>query len=223
MPTDLQTSFIPKQQAAPLAPLEKRRRPINFLMLIAVFIFIVGVAASGGLFAYKLYLERMNDSIAAQIEALKPDESAINDLKQFNMRVNTGNKLLSAHTTLLPIFSLLENATIENVRFTSFGYAANSDTNSATLHLGGQAKNYEAIALQSDAFGASGAIKNSVFSGLAFDAASKNINFSVTANVDLGYLSYPKNFTAAQTPAMNTTGTSQSVPIATSTATTTGS
>lgn len=205
----------------PFPALEKRPAPLNFLTLIATVIFVAGLLAAGGVFVYKLYLGKMNDSLAAQLVQLKPDESAINSLKQFNQRVVLAKRLLVGHTTLVPLFSLLEQLTLQDVRFTSFSYAWNSETHAVTLTLGGQAKSYEAIALQSDSFNGSGVIKNAIFSGLTYDADTKYINFRVNATVDASYLSYSTYLTqtaSAASPSQPTMATTtDSIPPAGST------
>lgn len=201
---DLQTSFIPKQMAAtmPTAP-ATRRKPANFLMIIAVLIFVAGLFASGGVYVYKLYLEKANDALAAELEQTKPDESGIDALKRYNARADTATKLLANHLTLVPLFNLLGMTTLANVRLTSFGFQVNAagDANSLLIQLHGQAKNYEAIALQSDALNATGAIKNAVFSGLRYDPTSKLISFDVSAIVDPKYLSYAASVVPAQAAA----------------------
>jgi hypothetical protein len=193
MATDLQTSFIPKQ-SAPLPPLERRRQPINFLMIIAVLIFIAGIAASVGVFVYQIYLTKTNDNLASELAKLKPDRAQIDVLKKFNQRVNISNQLLSGHTTMAPIFTMLGDSTLQNVRFKGMSISTSMDTpRVVTIALSGEAKNYEAIALQSDSFTSSGFIKNAVFSGLQFDSQTRNINFNVSAVVDPSLLSYSKN------------------------------
>lgn len=163
MPTDLQTSFIPK------APLNQKVAPsrgggVGIVTLSAFVLLLLSGLAFGSLFAYNLYLTREigtpNDDSCAQdadnrcslqaslkrIEG-KVRADLISEIKMTGERIMLAEQLLERRTVLTPLFSRLEDLTIPSVQFTSFEYQEGED-----LSLRGVARDYESIALQSDVF-----------------------------------------------------------------------
>ncbi len=198
MDTKFQTSFIPKKTIAQ-GLTRPRPEAVSVALLVAIIIFILTLGAAGGVFAYKKVLigriNDMNKRLAEAKNSFEPD--FIEQLNKLNKRILSANKILAAHTTVSPIFDLLENATLATVKFNSFAYDL-KDNGAGSLSLTGEAKNFSSIALQSDIFGQEKYIKNPVFSDLNPDS-SGNIVFKFSSNIDPTLVSYKNNLKSPET------------------------
>ncbi|MDO8482959.1 MAG: hypothetical protein Q7S86_04040 [bacterium] len=195
MDTKFQTSFIPKKA---LNETTGRSRPesVSVFLIIGVIIFILGLAASGGVFAYKKILVKsiadMNGRLAQAKNSFEPE--SIEKWNRLNKRIEASKKLLTSHTVVSTVFDLLENATLATVKFNSFNYDLR-DSGISSISLAGEAKNFSSVALQSDIFGQEKYIKTPVFSDLNPDQ-NGNIVFKFNASLDPNLVSYKKNLSA---------------------------
>lgn len=187
-------SFIPKK---PLTTENRERGGLGgLLFLLAVLIFLASLVAGGATFLYGQYLKT---AIASKDESLTRAEAAydagvIQDLTRLDARIDEVKSLFSKHVAPTAFFAFLSGATLESVQFTSFTYELASD-GSANIALEGRGKNFSAVALQSDQFGASRTLKNVIFSDIKVEAGGV-VSFSVQATVDPTLLLYRKNITA---------------------------
>lgn len=185
MPDRVTTSFIPKeslmQDRTPRTP---RRSPFVFLNLIGAGILIVTVLAAGGIFLLKSYTEQSiatkRTSLDRQRAAFEP--ATIEELLRLDRRINASSALLKSHYALTLVFDDLESRTGENVRFKTFKYEPAGPGRFA-ISMSGTAKSFNSVAVQSDAFGKSGIIKDPIFSNLNLDQ-SGNVIFEFSADVD---------------------------------------
>lgn len=186
METTFQTSFIPKQ---PVTEQKQSRvsSSVNILLFLSVIIFIVSVIAAGLVYFYKTTLEK---SVAASEEELNRAKDAfdgnfITDLQTADKRLRAAGEVLGNHIILSPIFEILQNATLKTVRFTKFTHTVVGTGAGARIEvkMTGRAKDYTAIALQSDALTRSKYIKDPLFSNLTLDDQS-NVLFDVVFTVD---------------------------------------
>lgn len=196
MDTKFQTSFIPKKD---ITQRTFRARPesISLALLVAIIIFILSFAAAAGVFFYKRMLisrtAGMNQSLIQAKNSFDP--AFIEEVNNLNKRILSANKLLDAHTAVLPVFDLLENDTLATIKLDKFSYTLAND-GSGALALSGQAKNFSSVALQSDIFGREKTIKNPVFSDLNTDQ-SGNVSFKFNATLDRSFISYRNSMAAA--------------------------
>ena len=169
----------------------------GILFLIGLFLFIVSVVAAGAVFAYKGYLKTSitdkSDSLQKAKEAF--NLSAIEDLMRVDLRIKQAQVLLQKHVAPSAIFSFLSLQTLQNVQFVSFNYALQDDV-SAAVELEGVAASFSTVALQSDQFAASKALKDIVFSNIKVETDGK-ITFSVKATIDPSLINYARNLTTA--------------------------
>ncbi len=196
----------------------------GLLFFITLFLFIVSLAAAGGAFAYKNYIQ---NAIAQQSDSLQKaeaafDPGAIEDLVRIDARINNAALLLQKHVAPSGLFAFLADQTLQTVQFTSLTYDLQSD-GSAKITLAGVANSFSSVALQSDQFNADKVLKNVVFSGIAVDSTG-HISFNVSATVDASVLNYAKNLgvsgavpaaaatTTPATPATTTTQATSSSP-----------
>jgi len=191
MENSFQTSFIPKK---PMATSTTGREPRNFLSLLSIFLLIVTILASGGVFLYKSYLEKQEESLSASLALTRDsfEKETIDELELFNNRTESAAKILANHIILSSMFTRLGEITIPSVQYTSF----NQQTSNSgfTVTLKGIAKDYRSIALQSDAFNTvkGRSFKNVLFSDLTRDK-NNNVGFSLKFEVDPALLSYEKS------------------------------
>jgi len=197
MDTKFQTSFIPKKSLNE-ATSHSRPESVGVFLIIGIIIFILGLAAAGGVFAYKKILIKsiaeMNSRLAQAKNSFEPE--SIESWNRLNKRIEAAKKLLVAHTVVSPVFELLENDTLATVKFTSFAYDSR-DNGTSFISLAGEAKNFSSIALQSDILGQEKYIKNPVFSDLNPDQ-SGNIVFKFSGSLDPNLISYKKNLSSLE-------------------------
>lgn len=192
-----QTSFIPKKPITATASTQVRSSSgVNIVTLVSVVIFIISLALAGAVFLYETYLEH---SIAQMKSEFTENENAfdpnsINIYTKLNDRINVANTLLNQHISASNLFDVLEQSTLQTVRFSDFNYTYVNPTE-ISLSMKGQAKSYNAIAKQSDVFSqdpTSKYIHNPVFANLDLDQ-SGNVIFTFTADIDPSQLLYKNN------------------------------
>lgn len=188
MDPQVATSFIPKEALT----VERERGSIGLFMLITLFLFVVSLLAAGVVVAYTQVLNKTLADNKAQLEIQKGafDPATIADLMRLDSRIEQSKQLLSKHVAPSAIFDLLSQDTLINVQFTSFDYKYD-DTGAVSITMDGAADSFATIALQSDAFGKSSALKDVIFSKISIDTHGR-VNFTVNASVDPSFISYAK-------------------------------
>jgi hypothetical protein len=174
-------------------------------------------------FGYNLYLSsnitKMGNDLADARTKLDPD--TINQISRLNSRIISTQTLLAQHTVLSPFFDFLESTTLKSLRWTGFSYA--SAKGGLTLIMQGQAKGYEALALQAQIFNQSKYIKNPLFTNLTLDDKG-NVTFAFSATLDPSVVSYKNALVnslviptiASSTPVITKTATSTATSTTTS-------
>ena len=206
METKFQTSFIPKKPiGSPIgnsvpAPV---KHTSSIFMSIATMIFILSILGTGGVFAYKYYLE--NDQVALKTDLATREKQfntdLIEQLKNQNVKIDTARSLLNSHLALSQIFDILGRLTIQNVRFLSLDLTSptsdskNSNSNGINISLQGYGTSLSAVAFQSDVlsqldqYGLRKVVKNPIISNPTI-GTNGAVSFGFTAVVDPGSLSY---------------------------------
>lgn len=190
MDQNFQTSFIPKK------PIVKETvstpRPIGLLTIIAMFILLTVLLASGALYFYKGIMTKSitkmkNDLVIAQ-NRFEP--SKIKELQMLDKRLNAANQILSKHIAISPIFEELQKVTMKSVRFTKFSYDFGEGKNAKVdVKMSGVTLGYSKLALQSDLFGKNKNFIDPVFSNLAL-TESGNVTFDLSFSVDPSFIDY---------------------------------
>ena len=176
-----QSSFIPKQ------PLNAPSHSGIFgwlLFIIAFGVFVVSLAAAGGVLAYGNILQ---GQLADKDKSLRADQNAfdpktIEEYVRLDTRMVQARALISRHVDPLPVFDFLSTIALQKVQFTSFDFTLQSD-GSGKISLSGVGDSFSTIALQSDAFGATRDLKDVIFSGVNIGAVGA-VTFSVDATID---------------------------------------
>lgn len=180
-PFQQQTSFIPKKSLV-LKP--EPRHSYGIFTPIAVVLFIASLLAWGVTYAYEFQLkgqaEKDQNTLAAQEDAFDPGLLA--DLDRLDSRISLTKQLLGTHITLIPFFEFLSAQTIQGFRFSGLTYFSGKDA-TPQITLAGEARDYEAIALQSDIFGQNPSVKEFLFSELSLSKTG-TVAFSLVMTLD---------------------------------------
>lgn len=133
------------------------------------------------------------ESKAVSLERAKEafDPGLIEELSRLNSRIEASDDIISSHLLLTPLFKLIEESTLKNVRFSQFDFLVR-DSGNIELFMTGQALDYATVVLQSDLFGQSKFLKNQVFSNINLDSFG-NVGFLFKAEVDPGLVLFKSN------------------------------
>lgn len=183
-----QTSFIPKKPA--VLSVKSRKHGISLFMTVSIFIFVVSLALAGLVFAGQRYLqsqlEKDKKSFYEKREAF--DSLTVETLVKLDNRIESAKKILNNHIAILPIFDFLESKTLKNIRFKTVDISF-LENGSASLDLEGEAKNFSAVALQSDVFAESKELKNPVISDIDLTLVG-GVTFKFKSEVDSNLVLY---------------------------------
>lgn len=189
MENSFQTSFIPKK---PITSSIADKAPKSLISIIAIFLLIVSVLGSVGLFFYKTYLNKQKESSSSALSDVRDsfEKDTIVELDSFNKKTEVAKQILNNHIILSPLFTSLGEITIPQVQYTKFEQTTNEG--GFLVNIEGEARDYRSIALQADMFNTTKGrfFKNVVFSNLTKDEKSNKITFNLEFNVDPGLLSY---------------------------------
>lgn len=165
---------------------------LGLFSVIAIFIFLTMLIATGALYLYKGVLGRnitgMQNALTLAKNRFEP--AKITQLQVLDKRLKAASAVLSNHVTVSPIFKALEAITMKTVRYTRFDYELGTDKNPrVTVKLSGLAVGYRSIALQSDLFAKNKNLIDPVFSNLTLDAQG-NVLFDLSFSVDPSFVNY---------------------------------
>lgn len=198
---DEKISFIPKKTLN--KPIYTGHK-FSFFLIIGTTAFLISGLILGGAYFYKRALEQ---SIGAMEDSLKKaedrlDMSFILEVQDLDAKIKSAESILNSHKQLSGVFNFLEQATLQNVRFSDFRFSyielqgslslKNSKTKNApapTLSLKGTASGYADLALQSREFLKSSFVKDISFSNLALKEKGQ-VDFDARIILDPSYFVY---------------------------------
>jgi hypothetical protein len=220
MENSFQTSFIPKKL---ISSNISDKEPRNFFSLIAIFILIISVLLSAGLYVYKIYLTKQEATLSDSLTKTRDsfEKATIDELELFDKRTQSAEKILNNHVVLSPMFALLGDITIPAIQYTSFTQGTD-DILGYAVNIKGVALDYRSIALQADMFNTAkgSSFKNVLFSDLTKDK-NNNITFNLKFNVDPSLLSYENNSLLEPATDSSSAPTPVTTPVTTPTSTST--
>lgn len=170
------------------------KEPRSLFSMIAIFILIVSILVSAGLFVYKIYLTKQKGTLSTSLTTTRDsfEKGTIDELELFDKRTESAKQILNNHIVLSPMFALLGDITIPQIEYTNF--EEKTDTTGFLINIQGLARDYRSIALQADMFNSplGKSFKNVLFSNLVKDK-NNNVIFDLKFNVSPELLSYKKN------------------------------
>ncbi|TSC71690.1 MAG: hypothetical protein G01um101448_1108 [Parcubacteria group bacterium Gr01-1014_48] len=201
MDSPFKSSFIPKRSLEEQLP-RRKSRTIGFLTLFVVIIFLTAVGFAGGVLLYQSYIKKdianMHDELIRARQSLNP--TRIEELRRLDTRIREARNRLDAHTAPTLLFKLLEANTLQNVRYRSFEYETLED---GVVHvvIDGQARNFSAVALQSDQLSEDKNILNPIFNDLNPNEEGF-VDFTVDGSVAPDFIDYGNSlgFEKIETP-----------------------
>lgn len=196
MEPPVRTSFIPKK---PVGVAPQRRGGVGIVFLVSLMVFLAALAAAGGVFLYQSYLTQAIVSKSESLDRARAafEPAVIQELIRINDRMTYGGQVLTGHVSPSSLFALLEQATLQTVRFKSIEYALD-ETGRAIISLDGEARSFSDVALQSDELGKRRALYDVIFDNINLDQTGRAV-FTMRAGVDPSFLLY-KNSVSALPP-----------------------
>lgn len=194
MENSFQTSFIPKKPV--ISDPHRNKLPKSLFLILTLFLLIVTILASVGLYLYKNNLEKERETLSLSLAEIRDsfEKDTIDELIMFDKRTELAKEILDNHIIFSPLFDLLGELTIPSIQYTNF---KNEDTkNSISIEMKGIAKDYRSIALQAEIFNSPQA--NSLSNVLFFNLIKNkdnNVNFDLKFNVNRNFFSYKNNLT----------------------------
>lgn len=199
MEQKFQSSFIPKKQSEDKGFVIRAKKPMTMFYWLSMGLFFLTVILSGTLFAYKRFvlvkqLEQKKQQIQDEINSF--DRELTNTLTILKRRVDAGEKLLSEHISVAPVFSLIESLAITKLFFNDFSFTATPGED-AKIEAHGEVPSYAALAFQSETLKQSDMILNPVFSELNLNDLGRVVFFLETG-VAPSLVSYRTNILESQ-------------------------
>jgi Tfp pilus assembly protein PilN len=167
-------------------------------LLVSLAVAGVAIVAAIAIFAYSQFLSHVQAAKAAELQKEQDAVSAdtVRDYIRLKDRLSSGETLLNNHIVLSRFFDELETLTLQNVQFQTLTVTVAGD-GSAKVELSGLAKNFNALAVQSNNVAADKLFKSAIFSGIGFDN-NGHIKFTLTADIDPSLIHVSEKDAAAQ-------------------------
>lgn len=181
MSPNIPTSFVPKQPVRTVV--QRPKSTGNVFLTVSFFLLGLALLGSAGVFAYQQYLNGVLASKEARLEQARQniDSETVADFIKLRNRFTIGEELLSRHVAVSQFFDVLEGLTLQSVRFNTFTYNLAED-GSAEIEMEGTARNFNALAAESNAFGAEPRIRSAIFSGITVNA-NGSVSFALSAEL----------------------------------------
>ena len=201
LPPTIPTSFVPYATSA--APRKFRSDFSGAFNIFSYGVLAVALALAIGVFLYGRVLVSDKSSKDASLASAQAniDKATVENFVRLRNRLTSSGSLLDKHVAPSTFFSAIETILPSSVRFNSL-HLSLSGTGSK-IEGSGVAKNFNALAVASNAFAADGRIKDAIFSNISINR-DNSVSFALSATLD------PKLvvFSPSAAPAPATTATS---------------
>ncbi|MCI0597792.1 hypothetical protein L0Y34_01845 [Candidatus Parcubacteria bacterium] len=217
-PTGIPTSFVPKQ------PVKSADRysgsGSNTFFVVSLIILGAALIGAGGTFAYERYLTGVRDAKAIEVQQAEERISAtsVEEFIRTRDRFSAAKMLLENHVATSQFFTLLEELTLENVRFNSLSFVLVED-GSAEIQMDGVARTFNALAAQSSLFAEEKRVKRAIFSDITVNQDNDTVVFALEADISPDLLTVALSEASAPlipAPSASTTTPATSTPATTS-------
>jgi hypothetical protein len=197
MNTQIQSSFIPKQDAPSSASLRRPKGSFSFLGVVSALILVFSAVMAAGSYGYRYYLnnsinrpctgsgDTKSCGLVATLDDRRQniDSNLLNEIIKTNGKLVAAQKILREHIAVQPFFTLLGAKTLKTVRFNSLTFKGSA------VELHGVADSYESVAVQSKRIFEEKAFVNPVFSDITLDGVG-NVTFRLNFDVSPDLLSF---------------------------------
>lgn len=182
LPPTIPTSFVPKQPVA--APVRRQASGTNIFMLVAGALLLTSIISALGVFGFEMYLKNARDSKAANLAVAQQsvDITIVENFIRLRNRLSAVEQLLNQHVELSDFFTVLEQRTLQAVRFNDLSVSVNDDR-SAEIEMSGVARTFNALAAQSNELASEKRIKRAIFSDITVNE-NGTVGFTLTAIID---------------------------------------
>lgn len=192
MVIQLHTPFFRREASVPAPSHLRIGEPsdANPFAVISLVVFLAVAALAAGVFLYRGFLVREIRAMDAQLVAARKsfEPEFVDAARRLNTRLEAATQALAQHRAPSLLFALLERRTLEQARFHNFSFEA-KDEKAFTLTLSGEAKSFNAVALQSDIFGEEKRFTSPVFSNFTLNERG-NVLFQFKTAVDPALVAY---------------------------------
>lgn len=176
------TSFVPKQPSQ--QPKRGRASGHNLFLVAALFLGGLALIATVGTYLYDRYLTHVLEAKAEELAVAQREvnEDQVEEFVRLRDRLTYGQELLNNHIAVSQVFDVLEAETLASVRFSSMGLTV-ADDHTAQIEVEGTARNFNALAAQSNAYAGQKGIRRAIFSGIVVNK-DNTVSFVLTADLD---------------------------------------
>jgi hypothetical protein len=188
------TTFIPKKPltAPPADASVPVSRPVGLLSTLSLALFFVTIALAGGVYFWKQYTASQVAVLADSIKKVEKnfEPELIVQMQSLDKQMKNANVVVKNHTVLSPLFDMLENATLPQVRFSKFDVVFD-DVKGVQVKMSGESDGYRTIAQQSDVFGSNSALRDIIFSNFFLTSKGK-VSFDLAFGVRPDFVDFEK-------------------------------
>lgn len=175
----------------------------NIFLLVAIMILAVSVITAGAVFGYGKYLSSVIEVKTAALDQARNeiDREKVEEFIRLQQRFESGKGLLENHIVSSRLFTLLEESTLQNVKFDQMTLTI-ADDRTASVQLAGYARNFNTLASQSTTIAGVREFKRSIFSDIRINT-NGTVGFTLDADIDpdLMRMVVPTEAPATTTPA----------------------
>ncbi len=190
MDQEFQTSFIPKKTET----VKPKRSGSSFGLIntISFVLLIMSIIMAGGVYFYR-------DNLATRVQEMQVslnrarnifEPSLLEELRILDKRMKAAREILQGHIAVSPIFNILQETTLPNIRYINFQYELSlANPNLVQVSMTGEATSYDAITLQADLFNRNRFIRNPIFSNFSLNRNGL-IDFDLSFDVSRSLVSF---------------------------------
>lgn len=190
MDQEFQTSFIPKKTET----VKPKRSGSSFGLIntISFVLLIMSIIMAGGVYFYR-------DNLATRVQEMQVslnrarnifEPSLLEELRILDKRMKAAREILQGHIAVSPIFNILQDTTLPNIRYINFQYELSlANPNLVQVSMTGEATSYDAITLQADLFNRNRFIRNPIFSNFSLNRNGL-IDFDLSFDVSRSLVSF---------------------------------
>lgn len=184
------TSFIPQRPAVRVEPAFRPRVEFNLAMVIALALILGVLAASGGMYYWRVTVEKRIAIKEADLaaKANKINMPALLELQRVEARLSAGKRLLLDHTAFSAFLDFLEEKSLFSVGVEEVEYLVNEGN--PTVNVSYIAPNYAAVYLQERTFRDSSFVRDASIHDMNIEPLLGHVRFRIKATLTSDAIKY---------------------------------